>query len=522
MVTKPGFFCCSVKLLTDLRFVAIIGFLVVFVCIWSFSGLRLSTAFSPPPSTADPGSVLLSMPAGNCSCRISYVNPPGASSWLCQPAKVPEYLCNCQPPKVHNSTSMREVTECPKCQVCPECQMCPAPPPEVQPVEKEVAACPLAAVQVVERLVEKEVARPCPNVPWYAQDKYWHFPPGFPMCSMDVCFNYTKCEDMEEPLVYSYDLPSPPLRYFNNLKESKYWTNDTEKACLFFVFIDTDSPWPTWPRDLPYWNGGMNHVIITWGDRWERKGPAADSLGNASVMASISYETTFRTGFDISIPLPKKADVEYLQSVNILERKYFMTFRGTRYIGGGEGSFRSDDSFRGMHNGKDVIVATTCNHQTNNIARKERPEIGVYCDEDDEIYRSYNFDDLMNTTFALCPGGRQPNSFRFIEVLSAGSIPVLVVDNYVKPFDSMIHWHDCLLQFPTSQMHRIVPTLRAMKEEDIVLRHENCLAIHNEFLRDDDTLQVTTMRALKERFLGVLPNFAQVQRRKSPNPGTSN
>lgn len=71
--------------------------------------------------------------------------------------------------------------------------------------------------------------------------------------------------------------------------------------------------------------------------------------------------------------------------------------------------------------------------------RKERPEVGVNCDNYEILHRSSDFYDLMNTTFGVCPGGRQPNSFRSMEVLSAGSIPVLIVDNYVKPFDSMIH-----------------------------------------------------------------------------------
>lgn len=109
-----------------------------------------------------------------------------------------------------------------------------------------------------------------------------------------------------------------------------------------------------------------------------------------------------------------------------------------RYIGHKEGNFRSDPAFRSMHNGEDVIVAVTCNHKTNNKIRKHHPEQGEGCGEDEVTYKEYDFNDLMNSTFGLAPAGRSPSSYRMIEILSAGTIPVLIADNYVKPFDTMI------------------------------------------------------------------------------------
>lgn len=167
-----------------------------------------------------------------------------------------------------------------------------------------------------------------------------------------------------------------------------------------------------------------------------------------------------------------------------------------------------------MHNGDDVIVATSCDHPINNMNREKEPSLGAHCDEDEIIHRNYTFSDLMNTRFALVPAGVQPSSYRFIEVLSAGAIPVLIADNYVKPFDSLILWYKCLLQFPTAEMHRIVGTLRAMRTEEVVKRQEYCLVIYEEFLKDDETLLRSAVRALKARFLGAVPSFAEVRRRR--------
>lgn len=315
--------------------------------------------------------------------------------------------------------------------------------------------------------------------------------------------------------MYAYDVPSPPVRWFSRIKESKYYTNDPEKACLFLVFLDNDTPWPPHPKTLPYWNEGVNHVLVIFADKWSQRGPAQDTIGMASVMGSDIHETIYRAGFDISIPLPGNQHMVELQTVKPLDRKYFLTFRGLRYLGAaGEGTFRSHDSFREMHNGKDVIVATSCNHGINDMIRKEDPKLGVHCDEDNLVHANYSFNDLMNSTFGLVPAGIQPASYRFIEVLSAGTVPVLIADNYVKPFDTLIHWHTCLLQFPTTEMHRIVATVRAMKQEEILKRQANCLRYYNEFLKDDETLVRSAVRALKARFVGAIPNFSEVKKKR--------
>ncbi|KAG0556237.1 hypothetical protein KC19_11G037500 [Ceratodon purpureus] len=490
-------------------------FLNIFACISNFyrmnSYLSTPSWFSAGPDTKP---LKLSMRDGNCTCTVDYV-PPQVTG-LSKAAKLPTLSCKCK-----NETALtsmhddgRSLTETSTkliqflCPVCTPVEGKYACPPSARTVETvEVAkACP-PSVHTVETV---EVAKPCPGVPWYADGRPWHFPPKFPSCTMDTCFNYSKCANMAEPLVYTYDRPSPPTRYFQGINESKYWTDDPEKACFFFVFLDTNYPWPIWPKDLPHWNGGMNHVLITYADKWESRNPPGDSIGNASIMGTIVYQSTYRPGFDIPIPLPGKAHMTHLQSVPILQRKYFATFRGTRYLGNFDGAFRSSDEFRGLHNGEDVVVATTCRQYTNNKILEEHPELGIHCDEDRELYTKFGFKDLMNTTFGLAPAGRQPASYRLIEVMSAGAIPVLITDNYVKPLDTYIHWHDCLLEFPTSEIPRIIPALRALTTKDILYRQENCLRIYNEFLKDDDSLMEASMRALKERFMGVFPSFAHV------------
>ncbi|KAJ7521320.1 hypothetical protein O6H91_19G047900 [Diphasiastrum complanatum] len=453
--------------------------LAIALCIYSIHNSPISC--TQIVKAAIGGPPLITFSAGPCNCSVDYF-PSGDK---------PSVNCNCSsiaPP------------------VCP--------PAEVIVVEKEP----------IKEIVREMVKEPCPekkdpppviqNVvkyePWWAEGKVWHYPVQFPRCSMDACFNYSRCDNMDDLLIYSYDLPNPPVRYFSRINETKWHTNDPDKACLFFVYLDTEGPWPPHPRELPHWNNGLNHVLITFADKWSQKGPPQDSIGNASVLISDIHETIYRPGFDIGITLPGNFHIKELQIVKPFDRKYLLTFRGLRYLGhDGEGVFRSHDSFRAIHNGKDIIVATSCKHFINDLNRQKDPALGAHCDEDEAIYANYTFGDLMNSTFGLVPAGVSPNSYRFVEVLSAGAIPVLIADNYVKPFDTLFEWHRCILQFPSTEMHRVASAVQGMKREEVEKRQQICLDIYRSF-RNNDVLLETVVRSLKARFMGVFPNFSVI------------
>lgn len=328
----------------------------------------------------------------------------------------------------------------------------------------------------------------------------WHAPARVSQCSMDSCFNYSRCDDMSELRIFHYNKENSWF-FREAFERSPYYTSDPSKACLFFVTVDRHHGLV---ESLPYWNGGLNHVVISIADNWVKTRSEENDIGMASTLSSITHQSSYRLGFDINVPVPQKKFYPKLQGLKATERKWFLTFKGTRYLqDSGVGGFRSNPALRGMHNGKDIVVATTCKQAANSQATSVSEE----CAKEQAIYNKYKFDDLMNSTFGLVPAGRGPSSFRLLEVLSAGSIPVVISDNFVLPFDSLIEWRRCAFVFPTSQVHRIVPTLRSLSKEEISHRQRYCLFIYREFLSSDDKIVASTAMALKARFFGVLPKL---------------
>ena len=73
---------------------------------------------------------------------------------------------------------------------------------------------------------------------------------------------------------------------------------------------------------------------------------------------------------------------------------------------------------------------------------------------------------MSRSHFTLCPAGFGRWSFRLVQAVLTGSIPVLLADGYVLPFATRIPWDSFLVRVPERDVAAVPDMLRAMPEDE--------------------------------------------------------
>lgn len=350
---------------------------------------------------------------------------------------------------------------------------------------------------------------------------------NFNECTMETCFDFTKCYD--DFLVYVYPSEpanslgtTPPVsanyqKILTAIVESRYYTSDPEKACLFVLAIDTldrDSLSEDLVRNvpqrlqrLPYWNNGKNHVIFNlYSGTW----PSYLELGlgfdpGQAILAKASMSTqTMRHGFDVSIPLfhkhfPLRSGHTGMITANNfpVNKKYLLAFKGKRYVHG-IGSETRNSLFH-LHNGRDIVMVTTCRH-----GKSWRELQDGRCDEDNREYDRYDYETILqNSTFCLVPRGRRLGSFRFLEALQSGCIPVLLSNSWVLPFSPHIDWKQAAVWGDERLLLQVVDVVRSISPSKIMAMRQQTQILWERYFSSIEKIVFTTLEIIRER----LPDY---------------
>lgn len=208
--------------------------------------------------------------------------------------------------------------------------------------------------------------------------------------------------------------------------------------------------------------------------------------------ASMSLEQ-FRPLFDISLPLfhpshPDKGDDLGTAVTNEFpaHKKHVLAFKGKRYVYGIGSETR--DSVYHLHNADDVIMVTTCKHGKNWKEMKDER-----CDEDNKEYDKYDYEVLLqNSTFCLVPRGRRLGSFRFLETLKNGCIPVVLSNGWILPFSEVIDWSASIIMGDERSLLQILDVVRSIEPVKIFRMKQQTQIIWNQYLSSVERIVDTT------------------------------
>ncbi|EYB98186.1 hypothetical protein Y032_0133g1754 [Ancylostoma ceylanicum] len=335
-------------------------------------------------------------------------------------------------------------------------------------------------------------------------------------CSMHSCFNYTKCKSGLKVFVYPdvEGLVSSEVyrKILTAIRQSRYFVSDPKEACLFVISVDTidrDKISENYVRDvdryisnLPVdvWNNGVNHIIFnlyhgTYPDYSDH------NLGFATKKAMIARASpssqNYRFDFDISFPLfhkehPLRSSLE--QDISFRAKDQFIvSFKGKRYVYGIGSETR--DSLHHLHNGETVAMVTTCRHNNDWQAHQD-----ARCESDNEQYDKWDYESMMaNSTFCLTPRGRRLGSFRFLESLRLGCIPVVLSDDWVLPFDEIIDWSAAAVVIPEDNVLLVPDILYTYTAEKIFQMKQRGFFIYYRYFSSVEKIAITALEIVWDR-----------------------
>lgn len=347
--------------------------------------------------------------------------------------------------------------------------------------------------------------------------------------SKNRCFDGSKCEMVEKSFMFSIyptnllkvgsNEPSDFfLNFISALKKSSHFTENVNEACFLIPHFDHTlvhsqalHPFRVGAllRQLPHWNEGRNHLLLNKNDF-----PTVEFNFGYAMVAKVGWsDRYYRPLFDISLPPPLpwlSGDRKTRPFGGLVDlerpRKFLAVFRGAP-------THRLRSKLATLHNGEDIIVELLPS------LRKARAELrasggpGVGGGGGKPVVlRSLaglpllpeTYAELMlRTTFALCPRGNGLYSYRLVEAMAAGALPVVLANDYVPPFPDLLNISSFVLVVPEQQLSVVPDMLRRIPHHEIkVMRVRMRRAFKRYFATFNATVD-SMLRSLRLRLKGV-------------------
>ncbi|THU50530.1 hypothetical protein C4D60_Mb06t21200 [Musa balbisiana] len=278
--------------------------------------------------------------------------------------------------------------------------------------------------------------------------------------------------------------------FFQNIRESRFRTEDADQADLFFVPISCHK---MRGKGISYENmtiivqnyvesnHGCRSLFVTCHDVGVRafEGLQMVVKNSIRVVCSPSYDVGYIPHKDIALPqvlqpfaLPSGGN-DYIPHKDIALPQVLQPF--ALPSGGNDIENRTILGFWAGHRNSKirVILARVWENDTelaisNNRISRATGEL-VY---QKQFYR---------TKFCICPGGSQVNSARIADSIHYGCIPVIMSNYYDLPFNDILDWQKFSVILKESDIYQLKSILKSIPHEKFVELHEHLVEVQKHF-----------------------------------------
>ncbi|XP_052900287.1 exostosin-2 [Anopheles moucheti] len=362
-------------------------------------------------------------------------------------------------------------------------------------------------------------------------------------CSYWDCFNVYRCgqrtttlddddADGERISIYVYPLkeyldadskrPAAQLsrefyRIVQTIVNSPYYTANPNEACLFLPTLDTlnqnriDTTLVGKAlASLPHWENGENHLIFNFipGNKPDYSTVLDVNTDRAIIVGAGFDSWTFRTDFDVSVPVYSAALEDYRWPEPSSDRTVLLVAAQLNLY---------PRQFR-------ILQELTYDYPNEMLLLQRCPTATAKVDEMLDITQAgdeprhpptgsledircnfphgneHDYPAVLGTgTFCLVARGVRLGQPILLEAMAAGCIPVVMADNYVLPFADLLDWELLAVRLHETNLHTIVPVLRAISPERIAEMQAQIRSVYHRYFATLDRIVLTVLEQLNDR-----------------------
>ena len=359
-------------------------------------------------------------------------------------------------------------------------------------------------------------------------------PNKYQTCTMETCFDYSRCSLFSEFPVYVYDFnidveplttESEIVEQVTNLlsEKSPYVTSNAQQACLYVVIIGEvkktgiSNHIESWLHSLPYWRGdGRNHLLVQVSHRETVQNILNNIDTGRAIQAQSNFETNqMRLGFDFVIPPlayshfiheeidfgKARQNVEY--QVPAL-RNYLLSFEG-EWGGNIENEFYNTFNsvlikFREEQIGGKYLVKSHCTIDQQN----KQGFILEWFLCGDSTSRMIA---LSQSTYVIIPpppkGMKSSVLFltRVKEAINSGSIPVVIGNEAILPYNEFVDWNKAAVIIPMSRVSELPYLLSSYPHADILSMRKQGRFIYDHYMISPTKILKSMLAIIRSRLM---------------------